>query len=260
MDIKRRSPLFLLLLALFVSIDVRFSVAQTLTGFGSAQLLIDTNGIVTNLNILGQDQTSATVGIAQFGTFGGIFKPNAFDWSNVTAFGLLMSVPTLNPNQSFTIDFFNSNISGEIPRNFYIARFTGTTTGVSNTLSVLSLTKDNTFTPPDGGPGGLNNFSDVAGVQFTWNSPTTPGTSTTATLGGLVGLTSPLQPVITSISHSGNAFSMTWTGTGFVPVIVQRRQSLDSGIWTAVAQGVVSGQYTDPNPPAGKAFYRVVVP
>jgi hypothetical protein len=53
---------------------------------------------------------------------------------------------------------------------------------------------------------------------------------------------------------------MTWSGTGVIPVIVQRREALESGQWTAIAQGIASGTYTDTDPPTGKAFYRVIVP
>jgi hypothetical protein len=65
---------------------------------------------------------------------------------------------------------------------------------------------------------------------------------------------------ITSTSYSANAFSLTWSGTGSLPVTIQRREALDSGQWTAIAQQVTAGQFTDPNTPPGQAFYRVVYP
>jgi hypothetical protein len=65
---------------------------------------------------------------------------------------------------------------------------------------------------------------------------------------------------ITSTSYSANAFSMTWSGTGSLPVTIQRREALTSGQWTAIGQQVTTGQFTDANTPPGQAFYRVVYP
>ena len=65
---------------------------------------------------------------------------------------------------------------------------------------------------------------------------------------------------ITSTSYSANAFSLTWSGTGSLPVTIQRREALASGQWTAIGQQVTTGQFTDPNTPPGQAFYRVVYP
>jgi hypothetical protein len=65
---------------------------------------------------------------------------------------------------------------------------------------------------------------------------------------------------ITSTSYSANAFSLTWSGTGSLPVTIQRREALVSGQWTAIGQQVTTGQFTDPNTPPGQAFYRVVYP
>jgi hypothetical protein len=65
---------------------------------------------------------------------------------------------------------------------------------------------------------------------------------------------------ITSTSYSANAFSLTWSGTGSLPVTIQRREALASGQWTAIGQQVTTGQFTDPSTPPGQAFYRVVYP
>jgi hypothetical protein len=65
---------------------------------------------------------------------------------------------------------------------------------------------------------------------------------------------------ITSTSYSANAFSLTWSGTGSLPVTIQRREALASGQWTTIGQQVTTGQFTDPNTPPGQAFYRVVYP
>jgi hypothetical protein len=86
------------------------------------------------------------------------------------------------------------------------------------------------------------------------------------TSSGQVDYYSPVAPVpapvitITSTSYSANAFSLTWSGTGSLPVTIQRREALASGQWTAIGQQVTTGQFTDPNTPPGQAFYRVVYP
>jgi hypothetical protein len=57
-----------------------------------------------------------------------------------------------------------------------------------------------------------------------------------------------------------NSFRFGWTGTGAVPMNVQRTTSLTQGTWTTVAVGVSLGDFTDFNPPQGTAFYRAVLP
>ena len=70
----------------------------------------------------------------------------------------------------------------------------------------------------------------------------------------------PVVITITSTSYSANAFSLTWSGTGSLPVTIQRSETLASGQWTAIGQQVTTGQFTDANTPPGQAFYRVVYP
>lgn len=57
-----------------------------------------------------------------------------------------------------------------------------------------------------------------------------------------------------------NSFRFGWTGTGTVPMNVQRTTSLRQGTWTTIAAGVSLGEFTDFNPPQGTAFYRAVLP
>ena len=156
---------------------------QTLTLFGTNQLTLDPGSII-NLSYT-QGPTALDVNIQLSGTFGGGFTPAAFDWSSVSEFGLLMSVPAADPQATFNIVFYNSNVFAANPTNYTIAKFNGSTTGVSSNVSILSLTKDNGFVPMEGGSGGLNNFTDVAGIQFTWGSDPVSGGSTEATLGGI---------------------------------------------------------------------------
>jgi hypothetical protein len=59
---------------------------------------------------------------------------------------------------------------------------------------------------------------------------------------------------------TANSFRFGWTGTGTVPMNVQRTTSLTQGTWTTIAAGVSLGDFTDFNPPQGTAFYRAVLP
>jgi hypothetical protein len=52
-----------------------------------------------------------------------------------------------------------------------------------------------------------------------------------------------------------SGFQFSWSGTGTFPVNVERAPS-PSGPWTVVSSNNTTGQFTDPNPPSGSAFYR----
>ena len=54
-------------------------------------------------------------------------------------------------------------------------------------------------------------------------------------------------------------FRFFWTGTGLIPMNVQR-STLLSAPWVVVSPSNQSGSFTDTLPPAGQAFYRVVLP
>jgi hypothetical protein len=74
--------------------------------------------------------------------------------------------------------------------------------------------------------------------------------------------TSVFAPVAEEAGFVGaGQFSFGWSGTGQVPMDVQRRSSL-SGVdsWDTVARGVTDGAFVDTNPPAGSAYYRSVLP
>lgn len=66
------------------------------------------------------------------------------------------------------------------------------------------------------------------------------------------------EPVLTGFSQG--AFAFAWTGTGRIPMDVQRRTSLVSGSWSNIATGVADGAYVDEGTPAGGAYYRAVLP
>lgn len=61
-------------------------------------------------------------------------------------------------------------------------------------------------------------------------------------------------------SVSGNTFNFAWTGTGSIPMNVQRRGSLSDGNWSAIATNIASGFFSDTNAPVDGSFYRAVLP
>ncbi len=54
-------------------------------------------------------------------------------------------------------------------------------------------------------------------------------------------------------------FQFLWTNTGSIPMNVRRTASL-GGLWTVVSSNNSTGQFVDPNPPSGKAFYQAYLP
>lgn len=65
-------------------------------------------------------------------------------------------------------------------------------------------------------------------------------------------------PLVISNSKGSNGFSITWTPA--TNVHIQRRSSLTEGQWEVVSSNNNSTNFLDASPPAGKAFYRLVVP
>jgi hypothetical protein len=54
-------------------------------------------------------------------------------------------------------------------------------------------------------------------------------------------------------------FQFAWTNSGSIPMNVERATSL-GGPWTLLSSLNVTSQFNDPSPPAGKAFYRALLP
>ncbi len=76
--------------------------------------------------------------------------------------------------------------------------------------------------------------------------------------------TDPLDPASllrAAATRDAGRMTITWDAMPGRTYTVQRRTSLAEGSWSAgtLATGNSSGSYTDEAPPAGKAFYRVVV-
>lgn len=67
-----------------------------------------------------------------------------------------------------------------------------------------------------------------------------------------------------SISHSaftnGSGFGFAWSGTGAIPLNVERCTSLTQGSWQIIDSGVATGVFLDSSSPAAAAFYRVSLP
>jgi hypothetical protein len=86
---------------------------------------------------------------------GGVFV-STYDWSSAPAFGLTMSVTGTNPNMTFGVEFYNSLFQ-------VISSYEGSTAGASLTPTLVDL-DFLSFGP------GAGDFSQVAGMQFTWNT------------------------------------------------------------------------------------------
>ncbi len=87
-----------------------------------------------------------------------------------------------------------------------------------------------------------------------------PGTSGWGTFfGGRA--TAVFAPVASQSGFTGaDQFTFAWSGSGQVPMTVQRSVSLGAGSWETVAGGITNRVFVDTNPPAGSAYYRSVLP
>jgi hypothetical protein len=62
-----------------------------------------------------------------------------------------------------------------------------------------------------------------------------------------------------TLMPAASQFSFTWTGTGSIPMTVERRDSLLKP-WVSVSTNIMSRSFTDSAAPANQAFYRAVLP
>lgn len=67
----------------------------------------------------------------------------------------------------------------------------------------------------------------------------------------------PKVPTFTSYSKGATGFTLNWNSEG---AAVQVQRSTDLQNWVTIVDCVMENTYKDPNPPAGKAFYRLLVP
>jgi hypothetical protein len=179
------------------------------------------------------------------GSLGGGFVDSPWNWSSVDTIFLDVAIYQANPDAFFTLRLFGAGPGGPQLINAY----EGSTGGIDADFSLLRLNRSSE---------GSDDFSNLVGMEFVWEGPGQPGGG--LTIRNLVGAQGEISPVITSSVYELGAFTLTWSGTGALPVNVQRRQSLDTGGWSVIAQQITVGSYTDLAPPEGQAFYRVVVP
>jgi hypothetical protein len=65
---------------------------------------------------------------------------------------------------------------------------------------------------------------------------------------------------LTAIPDGKGLVSLQWNGFSDLPLNVQRSTSLPRGEWTTLSFSNSTGAHVDSNPPADKAFYRLVLP
>lgn len=109
----------------------------------------------------------------------------------------------------------------------------------------------------------MTNFVTHTNVFGSNSSPTVFVLPATTGWGALFGgrTTGLFAPVAGQADFDGaSQFTFTWSGTGEVPMNVQRRDSFDAGSWATVATGVMHGAFVDTNPPPRSAYYRSVLP
>jgi len=80
-------------------------------------------------------------------------------------------------------------------------------------------------------------------------------------IAGVPSAPTPITNVILTVEKAAKdsgGFHLNWTGSANAHMDVQRTTSLTEGTWSNIALGITNGDFTDPNPPADRAFYRVV--
>ena len=104
---------------------------------------------------------NVSLGNTQAGTFA------EQDWSGYESFGLRMTLTGENPELPFTVEFFDVNFES-------IAKYQGNTAGLSfvPTVAMLGLSMV-----------GNENFSQVVGMQFTWDGEGSIDTRVTEVVG-----------------------------------------------------------------------------
>lgn len=216
--------------------------ASLLTGFGSGQFSVDP--LATTINYSQTPQVLSLNGNDSLGeTLGGYFTPNR-NWQYVGEFGLRAALTSPNPYSVFYVELYSGDNLD------LIGIYLGDTAnlGEGGAIGNIALTQISS------GTGSLDN---VRGMQFSWAGGT--GFPAQLQLHGMLNLNPP-NPKITYFGFQGAGFVIEWTGTGAVPVNVQRIENLATQTWTTIATGVTSGEFTHPTPPTKQAFYRVVIP
>jgi len=214
-----------------------------LTGFGTNNFSVEEGA--TTLEFAQSEQSLTLEGTDSLGeTLGGYFTP-ARNWQYVVDLGLRASLGSANPYSVFYVELYSGeNLDLE---GIYLSDTAPLgDAGATNNLPLIKISS---------GPGTL---SDIRGMQFSWVGGS--GSPVTLAMHAIVNLNPP-NPKITSFGFApGGGFLIRWTGTGSIPVNVQRIENLATGTWINIATGITTGEYTDTTPPNNRAFYRIVVP
>lgn len=128
--------------------------SEILAELGSTNFTVD----VTNTTAGYTQSTTNLTLTSPFGLgdlVGGQFT-NVYNWSGISSFGLLMSAPGTSPDTSFTVEFFDGQLSA------IVNAYQGSASGLTTTPSVVPIT----LSLP-----GTGDLSAIGGFQFTWNAP-----------------------------------------------------------------------------------------
>jgi hypothetical protein len=212
-----------------------------LGSFGLENFTVDPNATIIDYR---QSPTSLTTEGTDFlgGTLGGYFiTPQNYRYVN--SLGILASISSPNPNTFFTIELYSGDSLDLV--GIYEASTESLPPPQGSQALPLTLVQS--------GPGTM---SDIRGMQLTWLGE---GAAVELTIENLVDMNPPI-PKITSYGFEPAGFTIRWTGTGSSPVSVQRTSDLKTGPWVTIASNITTQEYSDPSTPAGKAFYKVVIP
>jgi hypothetical protein len=152
----------------FVLLGLGQQARATLTLLGTENFTVSSDPDITNpFSMFSQSPTTLTLVVPFFdgNTLGGFFN-STYDWSEVSVFGLLMAKDTTgnDPNAGFTLAFFDDT-------EFLVARYQGTTEGISNFPSEVTLSFS---------VAGSGDSSAIKSMQFTWDA------SSSGSSGGIV--------------------------------------------------------------------------
>jgi len=154
--------LAVVLIAVLTTLQAR--AAYDLVNLGTNTFTVE-EGVTTAAYLQTEDALVFSNSYALGDTLGGVFAER--DWRHYDSFGLRMTLEGANPGLSFTVDFYDADFK-------IINSYQGSTVGLSfiPTVVMLGLSLD-----------GNDNFSQVVGMQFTWDSVGAINTSLTEVVG-----------------------------------------------------------------------------
>lgn len=147
----------ILLTLCFLPVNIKAQLITSIGQLNTANFSIE-DSVTTAPHTQDADGINFNSSFTLGATLGGLFTTGVpKDWSlyNTNDFGLVMDVSGANPNMSFTIEFYDSNLG-------VANTFTGSSTANTGTDIFMPLTLS---TP------GLGTMNEILGIQFTWDSP-----------------------------------------------------------------------------------------